>query len=245
MRKWAVFEKDSAIKKTLELLFLDECGDSIQCTLSKNFIDQYDHILAEDKCYKISVFYVSVNRGKYLASTHKYRLNFTNSTKVSELDDLDIPSTFYKFTDFKSILSPAFQREYLIDLIGQITDFSSEFVIIKRTGKERKRLRLELQDTEGTILPCILWGDKAIEVESHLLTSPTSPIVFAMRYGISDVFNSETHATTFFDNSIIVLNGKDRWCTEFRDRLLIERPNSSSITLKQSHTKDKKKSFDT
>lgn len=61
--------------------------------------------LNEGSSYLIETFMVAQNDIKYKKTTHKYKLHFMRTTRLSMINDDDIPLFYFDFSDFPVILS--------------------------------------------------------------------------------------------------------------------------------------------
>ena len=78
--------------------------DKIQATISgKQLIVKHKLVLVEGKCYIIQNFHVGKNDGKFLPTSHNFRINFNWSTNIRECD-ANIPEYGCHFVFFDDIL---------------------------------------------------------------------------------------------------------------------------------------------
>ncbi|CAH9070694.1 unnamed protein product [Cuscuta epithymum] len=104
-RKWnALFgEKNRAIK-SIEMIFMDEKGTTIQATIPIRLSHRFDTI-EEGSIYVVNHLEVKENDGKYRISAHPYRFELTVFTKMQPRAQTQHPSFVIRFnlTSFAEI----------------------------------------------------------------------------------------------------------------------------------------------
>ncbi|KAL2930502.1 Replication protein A 70 kDa DNA-binding subunit C [Bienertia sinuspersici] len=68
-----------------------ELGDKIQVPIKRSMIMTYRHLLNEGESYTLMIFGVRHNSGDYKPTSHAYKINFLNITKVEVNHDASIP----------------------------------------------------------------------------------------------------------------------------------------------------------
>ncbi|KAL2924265.1 Replication protein A 70 kDa DNA-binding subunit B, partial [Bienertia sinuspersici] len=77
--------------QSIELVLMDENGDKIQALIKRSMIMKYRHLLNEGESYTLMTFGVGLNSGDYKPTSHAYKINFLNITKVEVNRDTSIP----------------------------------------------------------------------------------------------------------------------------------------------------------
>ncbi|KAL2921911.1 Replication protein A 70 kDa DNA-binding subunit [Bienertia sinuspersici] len=68
-----------------------ELGDKIQASIKRSMIMTYRNLLNEGESYTLMTFGVGLNSGDYKPTSHAYKINFLNITKVEVNRDASIP----------------------------------------------------------------------------------------------------------------------------------------------------------
>ncbi|KAL2931969.1 Alkane 1-monooxygenase 1 [Bienertia sinuspersici] len=66
-------------------------GDKIQASIKRSMIMTYRNLLNEGESYTSMTFGVGLNSGDYKPTSHAYKINFLNITKVEVNRDASIP----------------------------------------------------------------------------------------------------------------------------------------------------------
>ncbi|XP_057439786.1 uncharacterized protein LOC130732491 [Lotus japonicus] len=101
--------------------------------------------LREGKVYTITYFSVLSNSGGFMASEHDYKIMFNEKTRAAVEEAIGIPMTKYSFKDTDQILATGGDSDFLIDVIGLVTNVSSEKKYPK-AGNVTRMIELELTD---------------------------------------------------------------------------------------------------
>ncbi|RYR62189.1 hypothetical protein Ahy_A04g019589 [Arachis hypogaea] len=104
IKLWTIFYfAKSGMKAPIEMVVLDEEGDTIQCTVKDIFVPIFEGLHAEGNVYVVSNFGVALNTMKFKPTRHKFRIHFKMDTIVRPVQDSSIPLNGFNFVPFKNI----------------------------------------------------------------------------------------------------------------------------------------------
>ncbi|QHO11884.1 Putative PIF1 DNA helicase/replication protein-like protein [Arachis hypogaea] len=90
-----------AHKAPIEMVVLDEEGDTIQCTVKDIFVPIFEGLLAEGNVYVVTNFGVVLNTIKFKPTRHEFRINFKRDTIVRPVQDSSVPLNEFNFVPSK------------------------------------------------------------------------------------------------------------------------------------------------
>ncbi|XP_074298431.1 uncharacterized protein LOC141629309 [Silene latifolia] len=106
--------------KGVELILIDENGDTIQASVNQRLTRLFLEHLNEGSTYKIRKFSVSSNRvGLDMATIHPCKIWFEYSTRVVPIPNVDIPLSTHAFYTFNEVVFGAMPNRLYIDVIGR------------------------------------------------------------------------------------------------------------------------------
>ncbi|CAH9094490.1 unnamed protein product, partial [Cuscuta epithymum] len=117
-RKWnEKFGLKNPKTKSVEMIFMDEKGATIQATIAIQLIRKFEYV-EEGLIYAIAHPDVKNNEGKYRVTGHPYRFEFTPFTKFQhgeQTTGLSFPPSRFRISSFVDIQNPqSSQDPYLI-----------------------------------------------------------------------------------------------------------------------------------
>ncbi|XLS79271.1 hypothetical protein HN51_063496, partial [Arachis hypogaea] len=107
-------------KAPIEMVVLDEEGDTIQCSIKGIFVPIIEGLLAEGNVYVFTNFAVALNTIKFKHTRHEFRINFKRDTIVRPVQDSLVPLNGFNFVPLKKIHAESKEGGYLVDVIGQL-----------------------------------------------------------------------------------------------------------------------------
>ncbi|XP_052108508.1 uncharacterized protein LOC110274503 [Arachis duranensis] len=115
IRLWTVSQfARSGMKAPIEMVVLDEEGDTIQCTVKDIFVPIFEGLLAEGNVYVVTNFGVALNTIKFKPTRHEFRIHFKRNTIVRPVQDSSVPLNGFNFVPFKTIQSESKEDGYLV-----------------------------------------------------------------------------------------------------------------------------------
>ncbi|XP_038683016.1 uncharacterized protein LOC119983400 [Tripterygium wilfordii] len=108
---------------SVDLLFVDEQGTTIQGSIRKEYADRITEFLLEGHIYKISNFFVGAARKTFKVSKHEHIIRIGTWTIISEMSDTkdDIPMNCFNFVDDQVLESRLYNDVELTDVMGHLT----------------------------------------------------------------------------------------------------------------------------
>ncbi|XP_038685597.1 uncharacterized protein LOC119985382 isoform X2 [Tripterygium wilfordii] len=111
---------------SVDLIFVDEQGTTIQGSIRKEDADRIKEFLLEGHIYKISNFFVGAARKTFKVSKHEHIIRIGTWTIISEMSDTkdDIPMNCFNFVDDQVLESRLYNDVELTDVMGHLTSVS-------------------------------------------------------------------------------------------------------------------------
>ncbi|XLR20892.1 hypothetical protein S83_048804, partial [Arachis hypogaea] len=106
-------------KAPIEMVVLDEEGDTIQCSIKGIFVPIFEGLLlAEGNVYVVTNFTISLNTIKFKPTRHEFRINFNRDTNVRPVQDSSVSLNRFNFVPFKKIHAESKENGYLVGVMG-------------------------------------------------------------------------------------------------------------------------------
>ncbi|XLU41959.1 hypothetical protein S245_036773, partial [Arachis hypogaea] len=119
IRLWTVSHfVNFGMKAPIEMVALDEKGDTIQCSIKGIFIPIFEGLLAEGNMYVVTNFAVALNTIKFKPTRHEFRIHFKRDTIVRLIQDSSVPLNEFNFVLFKKIQAESKEDGYLVGVMG-------------------------------------------------------------------------------------------------------------------------------
>ncbi|XP_057444334.1 uncharacterized protein LOC130736530 [Lotus japonicus] len=121
---------------------------------------------------------VGNNTGDFRPCKNQDKITFKFETKVIPVSVEKVPVNLFKFADFEEILSPSFDQQILVDVIGSLTAIGTE-VEFSRNGVPTKRIQIEIT-SGGPHTKCVLFGEYVEELNAFLQAGNISNVVVVL-----------------------------------------------------------------
>ncbi|XP_058751503.1 uncharacterized protein LOC131624572 [Vicia villosa] len=109
--KWSVISNN---EEHFEMIFVDKHGCDIHVVVPTTYTAAYNDRFALDQTYTVSNFKVEPNKLVFKPSSHRFLVNFTGGTAVSNVNKHEIQPKQHRFTRFADIITDKFQKNMLI-----------------------------------------------------------------------------------------------------------------------------------
>ncbi|XLU72060.1 hypothetical protein S245_031113 [Arachis hypogaea] len=193
-------------KAPIEMVVLDEEGDTIQCTVKDIFVLIFEGLLAEGNVYVVTNFGVALNTIKFKLTRHEFRIHFKRDTIVRLVQDSSVPLNGFNFVPFKTIQSESKEDDYLVDVIGQLAS-KDNLVKFTRDGKPSSYITIELDNLEGGHkLKVTLWQSFAFELLKYLEEHPCLTYVVILQMGKMKFYSGVMGVSNTNYNSKLFIN---------------------------------------
>ncbi|XP_057442175.1 uncharacterized protein LOC130733903 isoform X2 [Lotus japonicus] len=194
-------------------------GKKIEAIARKPLMSKFRNELCEGKVYRIWYFSVLSNSGNFMASDHEYKLIFNERTKVVLEEAPGIPLNVYSFKNTDEILATGGDYDYLIDVIGLVTNVSREKQYAK-AGKVTRMIELELTDDKGKI-NCALFGNYVDVVKHYVATDGLRMPVLILQFAKIKTFKGDVVIQNVMNATILLWNPDTPEAVCFRDGLAL------------------------
>nr|XP_043633698.1 uncharacterized protein LOC122604904 [Erigeron canadensis] len=217
----------------LDLIAIDERGQKIKMFVKDILIPQFLEKLQEDGVYIIRRCGVGEQADKYPVLPLKKKINFYRCTEVEPTCGFQGHPYGFQFKKFEEIDMELSQSALTVDVIGNVVWCGDLDIFKGKSGKDTKRLHLDLQDLYGKVLRCTLWADYAVQVSNYISNHKGEESVIAIlqhakiKYWSNSIsVQNDMYGTrVFLDDEIEEMN------TFHRSLILMQNGNGNS----QSH----------
>ncbi|XLR07280.1 hypothetical protein S83_035218, partial [Arachis hypogaea] len=174
IRLWTVSHfVNFGMKAPIEMVALDEKGDTIQCSIKGIFIPIFEGLLAEGNMYVVTNFAVALNTIKFKPTRHEFRIHFKRDTIVRLIQDSSVPLNEFNFVLFKKIQAESKEDGYLVGVMGVSNIkynlklfINVEFLVARNFFARYSVNKLDPFDGQG-IMPLVC--DQTVSVEEDFL----------------------------------------------------------------------------
>ncbi|RYQ82166.1 hypothetical protein Ahy_B10g100774 [Arachis hypogaea] len=180
------------LKAPIEMVVLDEEGDTIQCSIKGIFVPIFEGLLAEGNVYMVTNFAVTLNTIKFKPTRHEFRINFKRDMIVRPVQDSSVPLNGFNFVPFKKIHAESKEDGYLVDVIGQLAS-KGNLVEFTRMGS-RQKLRVTL------------WQIVAFNLLKYLEEHPCLTYVVILQMGKMKFYSRVMGVSNINYNSKLFIN---------------------------------------
>ncbi|CAE5960506.1 unnamed protein product [Arabidopsis arenosa] len=142
LHAWKQYTSDTG--ETLELVFSDELGKKIHCTVKKDLVSRYVNSLTVGDWVLIETFGLSYAGGQFRPTNHLYKMTFVNTTTVFGSEPKS-ESNYLSLAKFEKIHSGELNPHILVDVMGQIV-MVSELENLEANNKPTCKLDFEMRD---------------------------------------------------------------------------------------------------
>ncbi|KAF8045117.1 hypothetical protein N665_5579s0001 [Sinapis alba] len=148
-------------------------GTRIHVSIDKRSLGNFRSKLSHRDFFILSNFTIGDYTIEYGTNPLPFKINFYRTTKITSCNDFpkELPNNYFK--DFKEILGRQYEKEVLINVIGEVVNVGP-LEDLKAKGKSSTKLEL-------TIL-CTLWSGYAKQVLDFFKSNEASCIVFVARF---------------------------------------------------------------
>ncbi|XP_072062259.1 uncharacterized protein [Arachis hypogaea] len=171
-RLWTVSHfANSGVKAPIEMVVLDEEGDTIQCSIKGIFVPIIEGLLAEGNVYVFTNFAVALNTIKFKHTRHEFRINFKRDTIVRPVQDSLVPLNGFNFVPLKKIHAESKEGGYLVGVMSvSNTNYNSKlFINVEFPAARDFFARVNKLDPVGRqgIMPLVY--DQPVSIEEDFL----------------------------------------------------------------------------
>ncbi|KAL4554170.1 hypothetical protein LXL04_039707 [Taraxacum kok-saghyz] len=233
------------------MILMDEEGDVIQATLSKNLFYKFQTQLREGSDYLIASPTLGEQNINFLPRQQKNKITFLKTTILINSPNFTTTSNGFSFVDFPLILADDFPLNQSIDVIGALMRKPE-----LDTTKQRHLLPIKLQDLQlelhyllqiqliffiyidlyfssGNIIEVSLWKDLAHQLNDFItLNQDHSHVIIALQFGKKHLYNGlgKQSVTSWWDHSKLFVNKDWPEINKFKESYLARYASEESST---------------
>ncbi|KAG5605766.1 hypothetical protein H5410_027258 [Solanum commersonii] len=206
---WTVPDKYKPdIPYTMELILQDEKGDQIHASIDKFTIKYFRDKIYDHGFYQMKYFVTAPYHSKFKTNSHKYKLTFTQSAIVTEIEDSSFHMDGFKLCTFEEVEIQHKTDENKLIVVGHVVSYES-IQLSKKGENNSSFMNIVVEDEQRNELPATLWGDLAFQMQSHLSGSTDEPLIVVLQLMKTHKFRDLPQSSNFknkFDNSSVLLS---------------------------------------
>ncbi|KAF8050052.1 hypothetical protein N665_2060s0007 [Sinapis alba] len=173
LKLWNTWKNSKIV--SIELVLVDTAGTRIHDSMDECFLGNFRSKLSHRDFFILSNFTIGDYTTKYGTNPLPFKINFYRTTKITSCDDFPKKLSNNYFKDFKEILGRQYEKEVLIDVIGEVVNVGP----LEDLKAEGKSIPLFANDTR---LVYTLWSGYAKQVLDFFKSNEASCIVFVARF---------------------------------------------------------------
>ncbi|KAL6499670.1 hypothetical protein OROGR_027580 [Orobanche gracilis] len=128
-----------------------EMGSRIHASVRRECVYRLEPQIVEGSVYSLSKFIVTDSTGPCRPARHAHKIIFELDTKVIHVPANRVTNyVFNNFTSLEDILSPGFDTNYLVDIMGVLIGYGTEKTF-ERYGQINKQNQIEIESNGKTI----------------------------------------------------------------------------------------------
>ncbi|CAN6882701.1 unnamed protein product [Brassica oleracea] len=197
IRMWKQYTAQGG--ETIEMVLVDSKGDKIHASVKKDLVEQFDPVLMEGFTKILINFAVTHAWGSYRTTKHAYKIAFVSTTKVRPCEELLMNLTGFTPVKFLDVLDGSLNTDYLVDVIGQIVEYS-HVEIVSVNGKDTEKITADVR------LTIVLWGKFAMNVSDAIQLRADHAVVCVLRFGKIKVWKEDRSVSNAYNVSDIAIN---------------------------------------
>ncbi|PNY08630.1 replication factor A protein [Trifolium pratense] len=240
IRLWQVNDFNRThVPFSIEMVLMDSDGAKIHATIKKTLIYKFKHDIIEGKIYSFENLGVASNTGAYRTTHHPYKLNFQFGSLVQRLSNCDISKSPFTFVPIGDILSGCYDIDFLVDVIGLLTEIGQEREITNQNGSTTKLNVISLE-ADGHKLQCTLFGPYVDELNTFVGAGDLNNAVVIVQLAKAKMFQvidweivEKIHIQNCLNCSVLIFNPSCEESVTFRASLNGSEETPSPLTFTQ------------
>ncbi|MED6146560.1 hypothetical protein PIB30_035562 [Stylosanthes scabra] len=152
-------------------------------------------------------FVVVDKKARVRASQVKWSLLFCNRTVVQEVEVPTFPLEAFRFRTIPELTSSTLVSEYeLFDLVAEVVGKEDLRELVTQTGKETKRMAINLQDLEKNTIRCTLFGTCVDDLAPLMEQERSEPLIVVLHFFRVNRWDGRTSVQSHFDISKVIVD---------------------------------------
>ncbi|XP_021975275.1 uncharacterized protein LOC110870399 [Helianthus annuus] len=218
----------------VDMLLMDEEGSFIQCSCLHKLFKRFLKFLVVDDCLLFHKPSLAKDTTKIKVTGNDQKLSLYAFSFVLKTDNWSGPRYFFRFTDFKSVLSKKVEVNTPIDFIGYVVVSYPIEDANRKDGSKTKLMNITLKDLEDQKIGLTLWENYAVTLSKYMNDKDRpAHVVILVHFGTVNIYQGKVGLTNMFEASRVFINSDLDEIKEFKDRYL-ENEFSNSSSSKQS-----------
>ncbi|XP_022024931.1 replication protein A 70 kDa DNA-binding subunit C-like [Helianthus annuus] len=218
----------------VDMLLMDEEGSFIQCSCLNKLFKRFLKHLVVDDCLLIHKPSLAKDTTKIKVTGKYQKLSLYPFSSVLKIENWSGPRYYFRFTDFKSVLTKKVPANTPIDFVGYVVVSYPIEDVDKKDGTKAKQMNLTLKDLHDTKISLTLWENYAIEMSDYMNgKNREDHVVLLVHFGTVNIYQEKIGLTNMFEASRLFINSDIDEIREFKDRY-VEKEFSQSSSSKQS-----------
>ncbi|GKC01427.1 replication protein A 70 kDa DNA-binding subunit B, partial [Tanacetum coccineum] len=193
-------------------------GTKIHATINSSVVCDFDILLKENDYQIISNFNVKRNVDSTKSTKLEFKIHFYKKTNVRNCSEFLCNDDALKFISFKDILDAKIDQSYSFDVIGRLIQ-NKDITVLNPNNAPKHILEFQLQDENGTTVPCILWNGLAKKLHQYIKDHECSaePIIVLIMMARLNTWNRITQVSNCFAGTKLLINEDNPHIHAFKD----------------------------
>ncbi|KAJ0745888.1 putative nucleic acid-binding, replication factor A [Helianthus annuus] len=209
-------------------------GSFMQCSCLNKLFKRFLKHLVVDDCLLIYKPSLAKDTTKIKVTGKDQKLSLYPFSSVLKIENWSGPRYYFRFTDFKSVLTKKVPANTPIDFLGYVVVSYPIEDVDKKDGTKAKRMNLTLKDIHDTKISLTLWEKYAIEMSDYMNGKDREDhVVLLVHFGTVNIYQEKIGLTNMFEASRLFINSDIDEIREFKDRY-VEKEFSQSSSSKHS-----------
>ncbi|CAH1453010.1 unnamed protein product [Lactuca virosa] len=146
-----------------------------------------------------------MDEGKFQLINQMQKLTFTRETTVTPCLDFSGSVNGFAFIDFNHIIADTVPENISLDVIGLVVAIGE--IDARNEDRNRHKMRLQIQDVNGSQLDVNLWGDYCYTFSDYIQQNQNiHRIVIILQFEKICVWQDRRYVNTYYDVSKFIIN---------------------------------------
>ncbi|KAL7617923.1 hypothetical protein Lser_V15G04498 [Lactuca serriola] len=244
IRLWTLedyYKKDEIF--AIQLILMDEQGKKIQGYVPNAYIYKFRKVLKEGEAFFIkNPNLAKMDEGKFQLTDQMQKLTFTRETTVAPCLDFSGSINGFAIIEYHPIIVGTVPLNISLDVIGFVVAIGE--IDARNEDRKRHKMRLQIQDINGSQLDVNLWGDYCYKLNEYIQKNPNIlRIVIILQFAKINLWQDRRYVNTYYDVTKFIINNEIDEIKVFKKSLNQDGPHENSSStfsyMKSNRSSDK------
>ncbi|MED6208132.1 hypothetical protein PIB30_042310 [Stylosanthes scabra] len=196
---------------------------------SQRLTSTWSNVIKVFSIYNMREFVVVDKRARVRVSQVRWSLLFCIRTKVQQVEVPTFPLEAFRFirTIPELTASALVTENELFDLVAEIVGKEDPRDLVTQTGKETKRMAINIQDLGKNTLRCVLFGTCVDDLAPLMAEERTEPLIMVLQLFRVNRWDGRTSVQSHFDISKVIVDANLKDIQNFLNSMV----NTGTINL--------------